>query len=157
MGSPVSEFSTSMEAMRTSARSNTYHNPMAISQILPALHHKSYLSVKSKTCQNEDGMDSVISPPCGQLKWLQIDLDIYPTCAFPTDSLVLEPLEPEVVLPSDSSGPVTVMLKVVMSSGEAFDYQVDVPKGSTLLEALEILKGANENFTWVHIMLLCEF
>lgn len=68
MGKPVAELTTSMEAMRTSARNNTYHNPMAISQILPALYHKSYLAVKGKECLNDDGMNSVISPPCGQLK-----------------------------------------------------------------------------------------
>lgn len=64
---------------------------------------------------------------------------------LPTDSLVLEPLEPEVVLPSDSK--VTIMVEVVMSSGAAAEYQVEVPKGSTLLEALEILKGKNKGFT----------
>lgn len=64
---------------------------------------------------------------------------------LPTDSLVLEPLEPEVVLSSDPK--VTITVEVVMSSTAASKYQVDVPKGSTLLEALEILKGKNQGFT----------
>lgn len=63
MGSPVAECAASMEAMRTDARSNTYHNPMAVSQILPALQQKSYLAVKSKECQNEDGMYNIIFLP----------------------------------------------------------------------------------------------
>lgn len=68
MGSPVAECAASMEAMRTDARNNKYHNPMAISQILPALYQKSYLAVKNKECSNEEGMCSVISPPCGQFR-----------------------------------------------------------------------------------------
>lgn len=71
MGSPVGHCAASMEAMRTGARSNTYHNPMAISQILPALHQKSYLAVKTKNCLEEDGMCSVVSPPCGHFRWCQ--------------------------------------------------------------------------------------
>jgi len=61
MGSEVAEYAATMEAMRTAFRSNIYHNPMANSQILPALYKKSYLSVKSKECLNEDGMCSRIS------------------------------------------------------------------------------------------------
>lgn len=116
MGSPVEQCAASMEAMRTDARSNTYHNPMAISQILPALHQKSYLMVRNKECNNED------------------------------DTLVLEPLDPVVVLPSQTK--VLVMVEVVMSSGAAAVYSVDVPKGSSLLEALELLKAKNVGFTF---------
>lgn len=116
MGSPVAECAASMMAMRTDARSNTYHNPMAISQILPALHQKSYLTVKSKDCLNED------------------------------NTLVLDPVDPVVVLPSTTK--VTVMVKVVMASGAAAVYSVDVPKGSSLLEALELLKERNPGFTF---------
>ncbi|KAM6944261.1 transcobalamin-2 [Lycodopsis pacificus] len=116
MGSPVAECAASMEAMRTDARSNTYHNPMGISQILPALQQKSYLAVKNKECLNED------------------------------DTLVLEPIEPVVVLPSESK--VTVMVEVVASSGAAVVYSVDAPKESSLLEALELLKGKNVGFTF---------
>lgn len=62
-----------------------------------------------------------------------------------TDSLVLEPIDPVLVLPSETK--VNLMVEVVMSSGAAPVYVVDVPKGSTLLEALEILKGKNVGFT----------
>ncbi|XP_076587934.1 transcobalamin-2 [Chaetodon auriga] len=116
MGSPVAECAASLEAIRTGARSNTYHNPMAISQVLPALHQKSYLTVKSKACLNED------------------------------DTLVLEPVDPVTVLPSETK--VTVTVEVVMSSGAAVVYSVDVPKGSSLLEALELLKGESVGFTF---------
>ncbi|XP_040897746.1 transcobalamin-2 [Toxotes jaculatrix] len=116
MGSQVAECAASMEAMRTDARSNTYHNPMAISQILPALQQKSYLTVKSKECLSED------------------------------DTLVLQPIDPEVVLPSETT--VTVMVEVVTSSGASVVYSVDVPKGSSLLEALELLSGEKVGFTF---------
>lgn len=116
MGSPVEECAASMEAMRTGARGNTYNNPMAISQVLPALHHKSYLSVKGKECLGED------------------------------DSLVLEPVDPVVVLPSMIKVP--VMVEVVTFSGAAAVYSVDVPKGSSLLEALELLKGKYVDFSF---------
>ncbi|XP_034026207.1 transcobalamin-2 [Thalassophryne amazonica] len=54
MGSQVSDSDAAMEAMRTDARNNNYHNPMAISQTLPALQQKSYLDIKDKECLNED-------------------------------------------------------------------------------------------------------
>ncbi|XP_034094303.1 transcobalamin-2 [Gymnodraco acuticeps] len=116
MGAPVSECAASMEAMRTDARNNRYHNAMAISQVLPALQQKSYLTVKSKKCLNED------------------------------DTLVLEPIDPVVVLPSQTK--VTVTVEVVMSSGAAALYSVEVPKGSSLLEALGLLKMKNVGFTF---------
>uniref|UniRef100_UPI0037E91AFE transcobalamin-2 isoform X2 n=1 Tax=Semicossyphus pulcher TaxID=241346 RepID=UPI0037E91AFE len=116
MGSPVAECAASMEAMRTDARANKYENPMAVSQILPALHQKSYLTVKVKECLDED------------------------------DTLVLEPLDPVVVLPSTTK--VAVMVEVVTSSGTAALYPVDVPKGSSLLEALELLSAKNDGFTF---------
>ncbi|MEQ2233256.1 hypothetical protein ILYODFUR_020052 [Ilyodon furcidens] len=115
MGSEVGECATSMEAMRTAARSNTYHNPMAISQTLPALQGKSYLSVKTQDCRNED------------------------------DTLVLEPVGPVVVLPSETK--VNMKVEVVTASGAAALYSVDVPKGSSLLEALELLERRNVGFT----------
>lgn len=59
MGSQVD--ATSMEAMKTDARSNTYHNPMALSQILPALQQKSYMMVRSKDCLQENGVCNIIS------------------------------------------------------------------------------------------------
>ncbi|XP_038151451.1 transcobalamin-2 [Cyprinodon tularosa] len=116
MGSEVGECAASMNAMRTAARSNTYHNPMAISQTLPALQRKSYLSVKTLDCLNED------------------------------DTLVLEPVDPVVVLTSDTKVMVTV--EVVTASGAAAAYSVDVPKGSSLLEALELLERRDVGFTF---------
>ncbi|MEQ2158050.1 hypothetical protein GOODEAATRI_008239 [Goodea atripinnis] len=117
MGSEAGECAASMEAMRTAARSNTYHNPMAISQTLPALQGKSYLSVKTQDCRNED------------------------------DTLVLEPVGPVVVLPSETK--VNMKVEVVTASGAAALYSVDVPKGSSLLEALELLERRNkESSLW---------
>uniref|UniRef100_A0A1A8EQN6 Transcobalamin II, like n=1 Tax=Nothobranchius korthausae TaxID=1143690 RepID=A0A1A8EQN6_9TELE len=115
MGTSVEECAASMEAMRTAARSNTYHNPMALSQTLPALQEKSYLNVKSKECINDD------------------------------DSLVLEPTVPTVV-PRVTE--VRVMVEVVMSSGATAAYSLEVPKGSSLLEALELLSMKNVGFTF---------
>uniref|UniRef100_A0A1A8E298 Transcobalamin II, like n=1 Tax=Nothobranchius kadleci TaxID=1051664 RepID=A0A1A8E298_NOTKA len=115
MGTNVEECAASMEAMRTAARSNTYHNPMAISQTLPALQKKSYLNVKSKECLNED------------------------------DSLVLEITGPTVV-PSETE--VRVMVEVVTSSGATAAYSVEVPKGSSLLDALNLLSMKNVGFTF---------
>ncbi|KAM7018006.1 transcobalamin-2 isoform 1-T2 [Tautogolabrus adspersus] len=116
MGSQVSECAASMEAIRTDARGNKYENPMAVSQILPALHQMSYLSVKNKQCLDED------------------------------DTLVLEPLDPVVVLPSETK--VMVEVEVVTSSGAAALYSVDVPKGGSLLGALELLVLKNAGFTF---------
>nr|XP_057926834.1 transcobalamin-2 [Doryrhamphus excisus] len=116
MGSQVSACAAPMEAMRRDARGNTYHNPMAISQVLPALQQKSYLAVQSKECLNEE------------------------------DTLVLEPIDPVVVLPSDTK--VAVMVEVVTSSGSSAVYSLDVPKGSSLLAALQLLKGKNVGFTF---------
>lgn len=56
MGVQVPECSVSMEALRNSARNGVYHNPMAISQVLPALQQRSYLHVKTQGCSKEDGM-----------------------------------------------------------------------------------------------------
>ncbi|XP_051923710.1 transcobalamin-2 [Hippocampus zosterae] len=116
MGSPVSECAASMEAMRRDARDNKYHNPMAISQALPALQQKSYLSVQSKNCINED------------------------------NTLALEPTDPVTVLPSKTN--VAVIVEVVTSSGTSSPYSLDVPKGSSLLETLNLLNGKNLGFTF---------
>ncbi|CAJ1068244.1 transcobalamin-2 [Xyrichtys novacula] len=116
MGTPVAECAASMEAMRTDARGSKYENPMASSQILPALHQTSYLTLKTKECLDED------------------------------DTLVLEPIDPVVVLPSGTT--VTVIVEVVMSSGATAQYSVDVPKDSSLLEALELLATGNVGFTF---------
>lgn len=63
MGSDVADCAASMVAMRTAARNNVYHNPMAISQTLPALQKTSYLTVKSKQCLDEDGMCCTVFLP----------------------------------------------------------------------------------------------
>ncbi|XP_037115937.1 transcobalamin-2 [Syngnathus acus] len=116
MGVPVSECAASLEAIRRDARGNKYQNPMAISQLLPALQQKSYLTVQSKSCLNED------------------------------NTLVLEPTDPVVVVPSTTK--VAVMVEVVTSSGTSTVYSLDVPKESTLLEALHLLKEINNGFTF---------
>ncbi|XP_072290323.1 transcobalamin-2 [Eucyclogobius newberryi] len=62
MGQQLSECSVSLEAMRTDARNSLYHNPMALSQILPALQLRSYVSTRTKQCLSED--DSLaLEPP----------------------------------------------------------------------------------------------
>ncbi|CAG08472.1 unnamed protein product [Tetraodon nigroviridis] len=116
MGSPESEYTAAMEAMRTSVRCNVYHNPMAMSQVLPALHLKSYLSLQNKECVSED------------------------------DTLVLEPVEPVVDMPSETK--VNLQVEVVTSSEATALYSVDVPKGSTLLEALGLLRDRSVGFTF---------
>ncbi|XP_029961479.1 transcobalamin-2 [Salarias fasciatus] len=116
MGNEVADCAPSMKAMRTAAENNIYHNPMSMSQTLPALSKKSYLSVKNKACLNED------------------------------DTLVLEPIDPVEVLPSQTKVAVTV--EVVPSSGEAAVYSVNVPKSSSLLEALTLLQERNVGFTF---------
>ncbi|XP_029367480.1 transcobalamin-2 isoform X2 [Echeneis naucrates] len=116
MGDNPGDYARSLDAIRTTARSNTYHNPMAISQILPALQHKSYLTLKTKECLNED------------------------------NTLLLGPTNPVVVLPSDSK--VDVNIEVVTSNGAHIVYSLDVPKGSSLLEALELLNSQNAGFTF---------
>ncbi|XP_062307864.1 transcobalamin-2 [Osmerus eperlanus] len=116
MGSQVEECAASMTAMMSDARGGCYSNPMAVSQTLPALQHTSYLQVKDKQCRDEDG------------------------------SLVLEPGEPVVVLPSRAQ--VGLQVEVVKSNGAAAVFQVDVPAGSSLLDALELLQQKNQDFTF---------
>ncbi|KAM6964972.1 transcobalamin-2 [Aplochiton taeniatus] len=78
MGNHVAECATSLEAMRADYRKKTYHNPMALSQTLPALQQKTYLQVKDKQCLGEE------------------------------DTLVLEPRQPVVVFPSPNKVALTV-------------------------------------------------
>lgn len=67
-------------------------------------------------------------------------------CLCPSiDTLVLEPIDPVVVTPSYTNVALTV--EVVTSSGAAVVYSVDIPKGSSLLEALKLLKGKSVGFT----------
>ncbi|XP_016420936.1 transcobalamin-2-like [Sinocyclocheilus rhinocerous] len=54
MGSQMEECGSAMEALRADVMKGTYHNPMAVSQVLPALHQRTYLQLKSQECCNED-------------------------------------------------------------------------------------------------------
>lgn len=56
MGSQMEECGSAMEALRADLKKGTYHNPMAISQVLPALHQRTYLHLKSQECRNENGL-----------------------------------------------------------------------------------------------------
>ncbi|KAK7933061.1 hypothetical protein WMY93_003957 [Mugilogobius chulae] len=116
MGHPVSECSESLEALRTDARNSLYHNPMALSQILPALQLRSYVSTRTKQCLAED------------------------------DSLVLDPPPPVVQTPVRPKVPVSV--SVQRSDGSESSYSLDVPQGSSLLEALELLATGGATFTF---------
>lgn len=61
------------------------------------------------------------------------------------DSLVLEPQDPVTQSPADTK--VNLKVKVVTSSGATTLYSLNVPKGSTLLEALGLLGEKNVGFT----------
>ncbi|XP_041956373.1 transcobalamin-2 [Alosa sapidissima] len=116
MGSDMQACAASMEALREDVRKGTYGNPMAMSQTLPALQQRSYLSLKGKECRNED------------------------------DTLVLDTTSPVIVLPSQTT--IHLQVEVVKSDNMASTYSVDVPKGSSLLEALTLLQGNQAGFTF---------
>lgn len=61
------------------------------------------------------------------------------------DSLVLEPKDP--VMELETKTTVNLTVEVVTFSNEIVPYYVDVPKGSTLLEALGILRDKTDGFT----------
>ncbi|KAL4646643.1 transcobalamin-2-like isoform X2 [Arapaima gigas] len=113
MGIKVSEYSDTMKALLTSARNGVYHNPMAISQVLPALHQRSYLQLKSHDCTNEDN---------------GLILET---------KKVLEPME-------DNVEEVSLQVEVVSSEDSSSTYFLNIPKGSSILEALKLLKLKNE-------------
>lgn len=144
MGSPETDYNAALEAMRTSARCQTYHNPMATSQVLPALQLKSYLTIKNMQCLFEDGM------------WLCYVATLWPVYVisvcqysnvlmFFADTLALEPKDPVVESPTGTK--VNLNVEVVTSSGATALYSLDVPKGSTLLEALGLLEEKSVGFT----------
>ncbi|XP_069038386.1 transcobalamin-2 [Lepisosteus oculatus] len=54
MGARPALCSSAMAALVTEMGRGTFHNPMALSQLLPALHHRTYLDVRSMACQEED-------------------------------------------------------------------------------------------------------
>lgn len=86
-----------------------------------------------------------VSPSCGHLT-----TDFMFVCLFFADTLVLEPVEPVVDMPSETK--VNLQVEVVTSSEATALYSVDVPKGSTLLEALGLLRDRSVGFTWVHVV-----
>lgn len=94
MGHQVSECAASMEAMRTDTRNSLYHNPMALSQILPALQLRSYVTVRTKHCLSED------------------------------DSLVLDPPQPEVELPARPTVSVSVSVVNLEGAESSYSVQV---------------------------------
>lgn len=61
------------------------------------------------------------------------------------DSLMLEPQDSVLEVATDTK--VKVNVEVVPASGVSTFYSVDVPKGSTLLEALRLLRDKSDNFT----------
>uniref|UniRef100_A0A8C2F5E0 Transcobalamin II n=1 Tax=Cyprinus carpio TaxID=7962 RepID=A0A8C2F5E0_CYPCA len=65
------EFSTGLavQALRADLKKQTYHNPMAISQVLPALHQRTYLHLKSQECRSENE----VLPSHGQVS-LQVEV-----------------------------------------------------------------------------------
>ncbi|XP_061116375.1 transcobalamin-2 [Conger conger] len=87
MGSQVSDCSASMEAMRVDVRKGTYHNPMGISQTLPALQRKTYLHVKTTQCREED--DSLVlgtKPPIPEVpdETVSLQVEVIPADASST-------------------------------------------------------------------------
>lgn len=145
MRSPETEYAAALEAMRTSVRCNTYHNPMAMSQVLPALNKKSYLAVKHKQCLSEDGMlcFMLYLPLVVILGTVRLSHCI--GAGLCADSLVLEPKDPVVELETKIT--VNLTVEVVTFSNKIVLYSVDVPKGSSLLEALGILRDKTDGFT----------
>ncbi|XP_058850761.1 transcobalamin-2-like [Acipenser ruthenus] len=68
MNSAASQCSTAVETLVTEMSLGTFHNPMAISQLLPVLHQKTYLDISKMDCTGED--DSLVlepRPPAGDL------------------------------------------------------------------------------------------
>ncbi|MBN3311300.1 transcobalamin-2 [Amia ocellicauda] len=58
VGSEGALCSSAMQVLTTEIGRGTFHNPMAMSQLLPILHYKTYLDVRSMECNGED--DSLI-------------------------------------------------------------------------------------------------
>ncbi|KAK7173024.1 hypothetical protein R3I93_002984 [Phoxinus phoxinus] len=116
MGSQMEECASALEALRADVKKGTYHNPMAVSQVLPALHQQSYLHLKSKECRNED------------------------------DSLTIDADSASEVLPSH--GQVSLQVEVIKSDGASSVFSINVPKGSSLFEALNLLQDKLTGFTF---------
>lgn len=61
------------------------------------------------------------------------------------DTLMLEPQDSMLEVATDTK--VKLKVEVVPSSGAPAPYSVDVPKGSTVLEALRLLRDKSDSFT----------
>lgn len=61
--------------------------------------------------------------------------------------MVLDATSPVIVLSSKTKIPLQV--EVVKSDGKASTYSVEIPMGSSLLEALTLLQGNQAGFTYV--------
>lgn len=94
----------------------------------------------------------VISPSCGHFGKCLSHCNGAGLCA---DSLVLEPKDP--VMEIEMKPTVNLTVEVVTFSSKTVPYYVAVPKGSTLLEALGILRDKTDGFTWVLMMQICAF
>lgn len=116
MGVEMEECGTAIEALRADIRKGTYHNPMAASQVLPALYQQSYLHLKSKECRSEDG------------------------------TLTADVESASEVLPS--LGQVALQVEVIKSNEAASVFPINVPKGSSLFEALNLLQDKQTGFTF---------
>ncbi|XP_048043175.1 transcobalamin-2 [Megalobrama amblycephala] len=116
MGTQVEECASAMEALRADVKKGTYHNPMAVSQVLPALHQQSYLHLKNKECRNED------------------------------DTLTIGADSVSEVLPSH--GQVSLQVEVIKSNGASSVFSINVPRGSSLFDALNLLQDKQTGFTF---------
>lgn len=116
IGVEMEECGTAVEALRADIRKGTYHNPMAASQVLPALNQQSYLHLKSKECRSED------------------------------DTLTADAESASEVL--SSHGQVALQVEVIKLSGAASVFSINVPKGSSLFEALNLLQDKQTGFTF---------
>lgn len=143
MRSPETEYTAALEAMRTSVRCNTYHNPMAMSQVLPALNKKSYLTIKHKQCLSEDGMwPSYIS-----LLWSCWAMSVCLNVIVRVYVQTLWCWSKDPVMELETKPTVNLTVEVVTFSSKTVPYNVAVPKGSTLLKALGILRDQTDGFT----------
>ncbi|KAG1958685.1 transcobalamin-2 [Pimephales promelas] len=116
MGSQMEECASALEALRADVKKGTYHNPMAVSQVLPALNQQSYLNLKSKECHNED------------------------------DTLTVDADSTSEVLPSLRE--VSLKVEVIKSNGASSVFSINVLRGSSLFEALNLLQDKQTGFTF---------
>lgn len=113
------DLSATMLSLTADAQSGAYHNPMALSYVLMGLQRRTYLDVKNITCQNEQ------------------------------NTLTLEPaVEIDMQLEVEPIQQATVVVEVVKSNGQIHIYTVHVPKGSSLLHALELIQRKNHGFSF---------